>query len=197
MRASILVGLCALVVLGGAPMPASAVVAITAEMNDSILVDIDQDGQLDAGETIRYFVGLVNFGNEDARGVQFTDNSPPHTTFVDFSVSRFPPAPFATSTPTLAASLDLGTVVAGELVEILLDYRLDDPFPDEIDFILNQGRVSGSNFTDVLTDDPDTAQPADPTITQVFEKTAPIPLPAALPLLGTALLGLLGLTIRR
>jgi hypothetical protein len=43
----------------------------------------------------------------------------------------------------------------------------DDPLPAGVFQVSNQGRVSGDNFADVLTDDPDSGAVGDPTVTPV------------------------------
>jgi hypothetical protein len=52
-------------------------------------------------------------------------------------------------------------------VTITFDVTINSPLPPGVTQVANQGRVTGSNFATVLTDDPDTATPADSTITQL------------------------------
>ncbi len=67
--------------------------------------------------------------------------------------------------------LNIGTLPAGENVTITFNVTVDDPFTGTLPEVSNQGTVSGSNFADVLTDDPSVGGTADPTVT-------PIDLPA-------------------
>jgi hypothetical protein len=67
--------------------------------------------------------------------------------------------------------LNIGTLPAGESVTITFNVTVDDPFTGSLPQVSNQGTVSGSNFADVLTDDPSVVGTADPTVT-------PIDLPA-------------------
>lgn len=63
--------------------------------------------------------------------------------------------------------LNIGTLPAGESVTITFNVTVDDPFGGALPQVSNQGTVSGSNFADVLTDDPDVGGTADPTVTPI------------------------------
>ena len=82
----------------------------------------------------------------------------------------------STTVPTLSSMLadvmlSIGTLPSGESVTITFNVTVDDPFTGALPQVSNQGTVSGSNFSDVLTDDPTVGGAADPTVT-------PIDLPA-------------------
>ena len=63
--------------------------------------------------------------------------------------------------------LNIGTLPAGESVTITFNVTVDDPFTGALPQVSNQGTVSGSNFSDVLTDDPTVGGTADPTVTPI------------------------------
>jgi len=63
--------------------------------------------------------------------------------------------------------LSIGTLPAGESVTITFNATVDNPFTGAMAQVANQGTVSGSNFADVLTDDPDVGGAADPTVTPI------------------------------
>jgi hypothetical protein len=63
--------------------------------------------------------------------------------------------------------LNIGTLPAGESVTITFNVTVDDPFGGALPQVSNQGTVSGSNFADVLTDDPTVGGTADPTVTPI------------------------------
>jgi hypothetical protein len=63
--------------------------------------------------------------------------------------------------------LNIGTLPAGESVTITFNVTVDDPFGGALPQVSNQGTVSGSNFADVLTDDPSVGGVADPTVTPI------------------------------
>src|SRR5688572_4971902 len=62
-------------------------------------------------------------------------------------------------------NLAIGTLPAGESVTITFRVLIDDPFMGSAAEVSNQGTVSGTNFGDVLTDDPTVGGTADPTVT--------------------------------
>jgi uncharacterized repeat protein (TIGR01451 family) len=61
--------------------------------------------------------------------------------------------------------VSLGTLNPGEVVVITFDVTISDPLPFGVSQVSNQGTVSGGNFANVLTDDPDTDAPNDATVT--------------------------------
>jgi hypothetical protein len=63
--------------------------------------------------------------------------------------------------------LNIGTLPAGESVTITFNATVNDPFTGAMAQVSNQGTVSGSNFADVLTDDPTVGGAADPTVTPI------------------------------
>jgi uncharacterized repeat protein (TIGR01451 family) len=66
-----------------------------------------------------------------------------------------------------AFPLALGTLPGGKSLTIVFRTTIADPFTGDEPQVSNQGTVTGSNFGPVVTDDPDTATPADPTVTPV------------------------------
>ena len=64
-------------------------------------------------------------------------------------------------------SVSIGRLPAGETVIIRFAVTVDNPFPGATAEVSNQGTVSGTNFTSVLTDDPSVVGTADPTVTPV------------------------------
>ena len=63
--------------------------------------------------------------------------------------------------------LNIGTLPAGESVTITFNVTVDDPFTGALPQVSNQGTVSGTNFSNVLTDDPTVGGAADPTVTPI------------------------------
>lgn len=74
---------------------------------------------------------------------------------------------FAACTPCLAQGpFNFGTIHPGDSIVIIYDVTVNNPLvPPNAPSISNQGTVSGSNFSNILTDDPDTGPADDPTIT--------------------------------
>jgi uncharacterized repeat protein (TIGR01451 family) len=73
------------------------------------------------------------------------------------------------SAPTVFAdvSLSIGDIPAGHTITVTFNATVKDPFPGPGAQVCNQGSVSGSNFSTVLTDDPDVVGTADPTCTNI------------------------------
>ncbi|MEP6919708.1 MAG: Ig-like domain-containing protein [bacterium] len=66
--------------------------------------------------------------------------------------------------------ITLGTLQPGKTVTITFSVTVNNPLPPGTTTVSNQGTVSGSNFSSVLTDDPDVAGTNNPTVTNI---TAP------------------------
>lgn len=65
--------------------------------------------------------------------------------------------------------VNIGTLSAGDSVQITFSVTVNNPFPSGVSSVSNQGVVSGTGFTNVSTDDPDNpAGSADPTVTLVL-----------------------------
>ncbi len=73
----------------------------------------------------------------------------------------------------------IGTLPPGKSITLAFSVTINNPLPGGVCQLANQGTVSGSNFSSVLTDDPDTAAASDPTVT--FLDTVPTPTIAAVP----------------
>jgi hypothetical protein len=72
--------------------------------------------------------------------------------------------------------LSIGTIPAGDSIVIKYDVLIDNPIPVGVTQVSNQGNISGGNFSTVLTDDPKTAAPSDPTITLLNQWPLPVTL---------------------
>jgi hypothetical protein len=66
-----------------------------------------------------------------------------------------------------SVNLDIGTIKAGGSIVICINVVIDDPFPTGPTQVCNQGLVTGTNFSNLVTDDPDVGGSADPTCTEV------------------------------
>jgi uncharacterized repeat protein (TIGR01451 family) len=81
----------------------------------------------------------------------------------------------------IGAPIAIGTLPPGKSITITFRAVIDPPPPGGLCQVVNQGTVSGDNFATVLTDDPDTGAPNDPTVTPVNQPDVPVitPLPPA------------------
>ena len=65
--------------------------------------------------------------------------------------------------------VNIGTLPAGKTVTFTFDVVIADPLPQGVYELSNQALLRGSNFTDVLSDDPATLdQDGDPTVTALY-----------------------------
>lgn len=61
----------------------------------------------------------------------------------------------------------LGALPPGKIVVVRFKATVNNPFPINTAQVSTQGRITGGNFSTVLTDDPDVAGAADPTVTPI------------------------------
>lgn len=73
----------------------------------------------------------------------------------------------------------IGTLPPGKSITLTFSVTINNPLPGGVCQLANQGEVAGSNFSSVLTDDPDTAAVSDPTVTLL--DTVPTPTITAVP----------------
>ena len=66
-----------------------------------------------------------------------------------------------------AINVGIGALPAGKSITLFFDVTVDRNLPLAKTSVQQQGTVSGSNFSNVLTNDPDTVAPDDPTITYI------------------------------
>ena len=151
--------------------------AVSALKTSALFLDNDGSGTLTPGDSLEYTIVIDNGGSGDALDVIFTDFPDPNTTLVVGSVI----ASQGTVTTgngggDTTVVVDIGTLVASGQVTVTFEVDIDDPFPDGVSIVSNQGLVSGSNFSDVPTDDPGTLPNDDPT-EDVIAGTLPAGIP--------------------
>ena len=141
---------------------------IIATKQDQLFDDQDGDGIADPGDILVYTITLQNTGNAAAAAVVFTDMPGANTTLVAGSVS--PSQGSVTSGNGQGDTnvvVEVGAVPGGGTVTITFRVMVDQPFEDDLPQIQNQGQITGTNIESTATDDPDTAEPNDPTVTPV------------------------------
>lgn len=150
-------------------IPVAGTPGITATKADQILVDSNGNGMLDPGETVRYTVVITGTGNVDSSGIIFTSGVDPNTSLVVGSVTT---TQGTVTTGNIAGNttvaVNVGTVPGGGgTVTIRFDVTVHNPLPAGVTQIACQGNVTGTNVPPIVTNDPDTMTPNDPTVTPV------------------------------
>ena len=87
-------------------------------------------------------------------------------------LSAFAVSPVQASGETV--NVTLGNLDAGQQVTVKFDVTINNPLvPVSTTQVCNQGTITGSNFTSLLTDDPDVSGATDPTCTVMSDETPP------------------------
>ena len=137
--------------------------ALSVTKTDTLSLDRAGDGDVSPGDQVTYEVVVSNVGSGLATGIVLDDTIPTHTTLVAGSVTTTQGS--INSEDPLAVSL--GDLLPGSSATVRFSVRVDDPFPTELDQIANQAAVTSVELPQLLSDDPDTPEPADPTVTPV------------------------------
>lgn len=143
--------------------------AVRATKSDEHAVDVDQDGDVDPGDTLRYTIVVSNVGTADALDVALTDVPSADTALVAGSVTTSQgTVDVGNAGGDTDVAVSIGTLAASQDATIVFDVVVADPFPNGVDVVVNQATVSGSNFGSGLSDDPDTQAAGDATTTLVI-----------------------------
>ncbi|MEZ6152110.1 MAG: hypothetical protein R3C09_18565 [Pirellulaceae bacterium] len=145
---------------------------VTATMTDTLSVDVNNDGKVNPGDTLKYTTTLSVGSEADADGVLYTQTIDANSTIVPGSVSTSQGTVFTGSNGGNSLNIGLGTIPAGSVVSIAYSVRVRDPLSANVTQISNQGTFSGDNFSNLLTDDPSQAGASDPTTTPIDTGTA-------------------------
>jgi uncharacterized repeat protein (TIGR01451 family) len=141
---------------------------IVASKSDSLFADNDGNSAPSPGDELLYTVTITNTGNQEATGVVFSDIPDSNTTLVPGSVSTTRGTITDGNAGTPPVSVDVGMIMgAGDSVSISFRVIINDPLPGGVTSVSNQGLVSTDQTPVVPTDDPDSADPDDPTNTPV------------------------------
>jgi uncharacterized repeat protein (TIGR01451 family) len=124
------------------------------------------------GDTLNYTITIVNNGNQNAAGVNFSDTPSDNTTLVVGSVDTSQGTVTLGNSPgDTAVGVNLGTIAGnGGTANISFNVTVKN---NGSTLVSNQGTVSGLNISPTLTDDPNTTQEGDPTETQLAAATNP------------------------
>ncbi|TXS95848.1 DUF11 domain-containing protein [Parahaliea maris] len=142
---------------------------------DPAIHDNDGSGDLTPGDLLGYTISVSNITNGDALDVVVNDMPDANTSLVVGSVTTSQGAVVNGNTAgDSAIQVNIGTVVGSGGATVAFEVMINDPIPAGVTTIENQGRVSGSNFTDVLSDDPTTTTVSDPTVDRLAAVAAAV-----------------------
>lgn len=152
---------------GPADPTVTAVVAapeLLVEKGDSLFEDADGDGLASPGDELLYRITVRNRGNTPATGVTLIDPIPENTVLVPETL-RSSHGSIASGDPV---AVDVGQVDVGAEVAVTFRTRIAEPFPLDVLAVANQAEIASAELEPVLSDDPETAEEADPTVTEVY-----------------------------
>ena len=143
--------------------PVSASPVLTVAKTDVLYEDGNGDGFTSPGEVVLYQLTINNGGNTAATGVRLTDSIPALTTLVAGTVQT------SQGTITSESTIDvaLGDIAVGGTATVSFRVRIDSPFPEGASTISNQASVAAAELAPVLSDDPETPEAQDATVTEV------------------------------
>jgi uncharacterized repeat protein (TIGR01451 family) len=173
-------------------IPVTGAPLVTATKSAALFTDVNGDGQINPGDTLRYTVVITNSGDQDASAIVFTSGTPVATSLVIGSVTTTQGSVTLGNTAgDTSVSVNAGTIPGGGgTVTIQFQVTIANPLPDGVTQIVCQGQVTGSNIPPTVTNDPSTLPPGDPTSTPIVVVVVVV---QEIPTLGTW--GLLALTV--
>jgi uncharacterized repeat protein (TIGR01451 family) len=157
-------------------IPVSAAPAVTALKTVVLAVDVNGNGQANAGDTLKYTIVINNTGDQDASGVMYTNVAPANTALVVGSVTTTQGTVTTGNTAgDTSVLVNVGTIPGGGSVTVMFQVKINDPLPAGVTQITCQGTVTGTNIPPTPTDNPGTGTPGDPTSIPVALPPAPVP----------------------
>lgn len=150
--------------------PLDGTPALVASKSATLQNDLNSDGAVNPGDSLRYEVVIRNQGSATATNVVFNDVPDSNTTLVPGSVSTSVGSITSGNAGAPPIQINIGNLNAGASVTINFDVTVNNPFPEGVDRVVNQGVITGDDTPDVVTDDPDEDGPDDPTVTPVGDE---------------------------
>lgn len=135
---------------------------------DSMHLDVDGDGRVDGGDQLRYDLEVVNVGEGPANDVLLTDAIPLHTDLL-LGNEVASQGSVAVAADNRSFEVAMGQIQPQQTVTVSFLVQLVDPLPLRTFEVSNQAVVSSRELDDVLSDDPDTPEAADPTRTPLAQ----------------------------
>lgn len=129
---------------------------------DSLAFDRRGDGEVNPGDRLRYQITLRSTGTGTVGAINLTDLLPAGLTLVEGSLSTS----LGTITATQPITVVVGDLLPGTTAEVQFEAAIADPYSTAT--VVNQATVTSRELPSLLSDDPDTAAPLDPTTTPVL-----------------------------
>lgn len=127
--------------------------------------DVDGSGGVSPGDMLRYRV-VITTGVATAYDVTFSDSLDVHTRLIAGSVTCNPHCDILTGNSGLdnLVSVHFGALAANSSASIEYEVTVNAVLPFQLATIANQGLVACANAPTIVTDDPSTSEPGDPTV---------------------------------
>ncbi len=122
--------------------------------------DVDNNGGISSGDLIRYAVQIQNSGNGVATNVAFSDTIPQNTKYVPGSGTTTK-GTISSTTPVFR--VEIGNIAPNNSEQVEISFQVE--VTAEVDSIFNQGFVDCDQLEPNETDDPETEEENDKTIT--------------------------------
>ena len=143
-------------------------IVLNASNVATIATDVNHNRIPDPGDSLGYTVTIKNTSNVAATNVVFNDTPDVNAPLIATSVTTtLGSVRVGNTLGDTKVQVLVGTIPAGRSMTIRFNARIANPLPIGANDIQNQGVVSGTAFTTLLTDDPTTPLSDDPTITHV------------------------------
>jgi uncharacterized repeat protein (TIGR01451 family) len=141
---------------------------VRAYQRATLLEDSDGDQSPSPGDTILYTVTVLNLGTATAENVTYAMSVDPNSSVLFDSVNlsqgsvRSDPVEEATE-----IILDLDDLHPGSLAQVSFLAKVNDPLASGVTQIAAQAKLKGDNFSVLESDDPDTPEYNDATVTVI------------------------------
>jgi uncharacterized repeat protein (TIGR01451 family) len=147
-------------------------VQVIATLRDSLTKDLNHNAALNAGDVVRYTLVVRNPTAATATNLEIATSVDPHLSVIATSLTTTAGTIAAGAPPTVR----LASLAPGASVTITFDATAAQLAG--IHDVASQARVTGTNFAETPSDDPDTPEALDPTRTPVAnDPVTPAPIP--------------------
>jgi uncharacterized repeat protein (TIGR01451 family) len=141
-------------------------VLLVATKRDTLDLSGGNDGIAGEGDRIKYTIVIRNDGLTPTVNALFNDSPDVNSTLEVGSVTTTQGTIVrGNNTGDDDVSIEVGVIDPGDEVTIEFNANINSPLPDGVGSIKNQGFISGDNFATAQTDDPDTPNINDETVT--------------------------------